>query len=98
MEAQKILEAAKFYIKHLNSLYEPERADDKILTNNPQVWLRHATWLANQIPELVGANKINKAQRWLACVQGILLATGQTTIEQAKLINMPKGVNYNRDI
>ena len=49
--------------------------------------LQHCRWMLGQIPDIVASNKIEKANRWLGFVQGILWAHGYCTITEMKSHN-----------
>jgi hypothetical protein len=52
--------------------------------------LNHARWMLNQIPNMLGDfYKIEKANRWLGFVQGVLWANGYCDIKSMKEHNKP---------
>lgn len=50
--------------------------------------LRHASWMVSEAIKFTREGKLEKANRWLGFVQGVLWSTGQQTIEDMRQMNM----------
>lgn len=80
--AEQLLLVVKRYEAELEM---PARRQDPRLKQPTTVdVLGHARWMCSQIPGLVAEGRIEKAQRWLGFVQGVLWASGRKTIESLK--------------
>lgn len=97
MKPSKILQAAEKYQTLLEQEFVAEQVSDEYKGDDKIVWLKHATWMSHQIPEFIQQKRVDKAMRWLCCIQGIVLTTGHVSVKEAKMDNMPDdGRTYNR--
>ncbi len=92
MDRAKILKIAGIYAKHFNELGVVEQVqipedeqEGKVFTYTDQH--SHAYWMLTKIDEFVNADKLEKAQRWLGFIQGILFSTGQFSIAEMRSHN-----------
>lgn len=81
---------ASIFQEHIDLLkVEAERLPDVAFDTNAgylhhKAKLRHAAWMCQQGIEFVRAGKVEKAQRWLGFVQGVLWMANQRTINQMR--------------
>jgi len=76
----------------------PEGYSDCTLHTIPTLArFKHLLFMAQEIPKLMDAGRVEKAMRWLGWLQGALWAAGMETLEEAKLRNAPEGATYSRD-
>jgi hypothetical protein len=57
----------------------------------------HLSWMLAECLGFHGAGKVEKANRWLGYVQGVLACSGTATLEQLKRANMPEGAVYDAE-
>ena len=55
----------------------------------------HLAFMCGEIVRLAYQNRFEKASRWLGFVQGVLVAQGRLSLEQAKRANMPAGAEFD---
>lgn len=55
----------------------------------------HLSWMLAQCLGFYTAGKVDKANRWLGYVQGVLCCSGTATLEELKLANMPEGETFD---
>jgi hypothetical protein len=90
MQRRKILAAAEHYIIFLTKKnYVPQRAPRNYQGTDPKIWGDHALRMAHRIKLYIYTGHRDKAMRWLSNLQGILLAIGEISINQAKEQFMP---------
>lgn len=77
MTNEQIIEVCDKYCSLLHDVY-PYRENDK--PNS----LRHIKWMCIEIPNLIKLEKIEKANRWLGFVQGVLWSNKIYDIHQLK--------------
>lgn len=88
MTAAHILEVLKIYEEGLGSI-APIRAEYTVRFPTQKVALHHARFMCGEIKRLVvEEQKLDKAQRWLGFLQGILWTHGIYSIEDMR--------NHNR--
>jgi len=84
-----------FYFNHLEQRgYQPERKPDDYrfpTSVADPVPLRHAAWMCVQALGMVHAGDIEKADRWLGHIQGLLWFGQQFTIEEERGHSRPPG-------
>ena len=80
MTNEQIIEVCDKYCSLLHDI-EPVRENDK--PNS----MRHIKWMCIEIPNMIGLNKIEKANRWLGFVQGVLWSNEIYDIHQLKSDN-----------
>lgn len=51
----------------------------------------HLLWMLLEAQGFCAAAKVEKANRWLGFVQGVMAADGYATVEELKRANMPEG-------
>lgn len=78
MTKEQILQVVDDY----NSLLHPMAAP--IDEQNGGTQLQHARWMCQQIPTFLKENKMEKVNRWLGFVQGILWTNGLFSITQMR--------------
>lgn len=91
MTGEKIKEVTAIYRERLTAAgYAPERfrADDTPACGQS---LRHLLFMLDEIDDFVTAERMDKANRWLGFVQGVLWRNGLYTLEDLKSHNMPPG-------
>lgn len=68
--------------------WRPER-----YTEDPTAW-RHLSWMLTQAALFHAQSKIEKANRWLGFVQGVLAGCG-VQLDELKQANMPEGETFD---
>ena len=84
---KQLMNAAATYDGAIASLVGCDRVvvlkhDDGGKTEHEQ--LEHIRWMCHQIHEFVPAGKIDKANRWIGFIQGVLFKMGRFTLEELK--------------
>ncbi|QQS23049.1 hypothetical protein IPM19_00560 [bacterium] len=101
MKKEKVIAISVEYAEMLKSRYPPARMPDEGLGEyqeaNKAAWLSHASYMAQEIPNFIEADRYGKAMRWLGYLQAILTMAGIVTLKQLKTMNMPEGATYDRD-
>jgi hypothetical protein len=69
----------------------------RIIVARESAVLRHCRYLLESTSGLIEDRHLEKAQRWLACSQGILLLFLGLTIRDLKTANKPEGDPYDKD-
>ena len=59
---------------------------DTIMPSNV-VALGHVLWMCNEIDSFIRNNHIEKANRWIGFIQGVLWLTGVASIDESREIN-----------
>lgn len=106
MTAAKIKEALAFYRECCNEGLErvggtePQRADPEQLATALTVEQRraHLAWMCEHAASLVDQGRLEKAQRHLAFVQGVLWRNGRFTALELGTHVMPDGTAPDRDM
>lgn len=70
--------------------WRPERYE-----RDPTAW-RHLTWMLNSSTYFHQEGKVQKANRWLGFVQGVLAMCG-VSLEELKRANMPEGEQFDAE-
>ncbi len=55
----------------------------------------HLAWMLNQCVGFHREGKLEKANRWLGFVQGVMYERGLATLEELKQANMPEGETFD---
>ena len=72
---------------------DPERQCTNFVMYNRTNQLEHCGWMLQEIGKMLAQNKIEKCNRWLGFVQGVLWSQGLLTIDQMKEQNRDKSVS-----
>jgi len=80
MEIEQILSVAKKYDNALLNM----GVSEIIRENENTESLSHIRWMLNEIPNQLKENKIEKANRWLGFIQGVLWVRKISTIHELK--------------
>lgn len=62
--------------------------DEALCADHPSERLEHLLYMTMKITDWVRQGRLDKAQRWLGFVQGVLWAEGLASIDQCKRMNM----------
>jgi hypothetical protein len=88
MTKDKLIELLRFYQTKLKEeAYEPSEYDSytkKASSFHSFQHLDHALWMCEEATGLVSEGKIDKANRWLGFVQGVLFLTGKFTLKELR--------------
>jgi len=57
----------------------------------------HLNWMLWQARDFHDVSKVEKANRWLGYVQGVMAARNFATLEQLKRANMPTGETFSAE-
>lgn len=93
MTGEKVKEVCRLYVQRLSAGgLQPERND------RPDVLSRakHVLWMALETRDLVDADRMEKAFRWLGFIQGWLWTVGIYTVDELKSHNMPTSEEFKR--
>jgi hypothetical protein len=83
MTREKILSVVAACRRRIGSV-ESVRQPANGMIPTYDVCFRHATWMCDQIEIFVSENRLDKANRWIGFIQGILWVTGRATIDQMR--------------
>lgn len=92
MSPEQMIDAARKYDAQLaGEGVEFDRFPDyAVMTNPSSPWpnddasLRHVRWMCQQVPEFVTEGKLEKANRWIGFIQGVLWTRTTGTIASFK--------------
>lgn len=70
---------------------EPKRRPDD------PVQPEHCLWMLDEANQFYIAGKIEKANRWLGYVQGVVAARGWATLDELKRANMPDDADFDAE-
>ncbi len=88
MDAEHILLVVEVYEKQFNDLaLKPIQQGDDHFPSCQNRELQHAHWMLLGIRNCIGKGELEKAQRWLGFVQGILWTSKMYTIAQLRKHN-----------
>jgi len=109
MDAEKVRQICEGYEKLVRArAYErygktvPTRLSEGFSTNFAMdipllARCEHLLFMAQEIPKLMDAGRVEKAMRWLGWLQGACWAAGLESLHDAKMRNAPEGAEYSRD-
>ncbi|MDO8669308.1 MAG: hypothetical protein Q7K65_03370 [Candidatus Buchananbacteria bacterium] len=91
MTADKIREVASKYKETLTNLNIPvnKLSDYTAYTHNRVAILSHVHWMLYEVDKLVNKGKLEKAFRWLGCIQGCFFSLGMLSLEDLKNDSRP---------
>ena len=96
MDGNKILQAAAFHSSFLmHTGIVPCRADEDLLGPTAQQAFAHTLFMTGEIPLYVESDHLNKAERWVSFVQGVLWDRGLIKTRILKNIMRPDGSTYS---
>lgn len=81
MVADKILAAVRKYDERLKH-YEAERLPSAVYQPTRKAALGHARWMCQEVQTFVANGLLEKAERWIGFIQGVLWAAGEGTIDE----------------
>lgn len=55
----------------------------------------HLSWMLATSISFIREGKVEKANRWLGYVQGVIAAKGYATLDELKRANMPEGAEFD---
>lgn len=99
MHGTTILQAAlthRSFLSHTG--VTPIRIDQDLLGPTHKETFAHGLWLVEQVPAFVASERLEKAQRWLCFVQGMLWAEGLVTTRALKEVMRPPGSVYDAQV
>jgi hypothetical protein len=64
--------------------HKAEKTETGAAFDNPTTKLNHTLWMCQQIRAFVTEGELEKANRWLGFVQGVLWAYGIYTVDQMR--------------
>lgn len=87
MSPEKIKELMHFYTRTIGA--DPRREMTGSKGTDRQAALHHTVWMCGQVIEFAKAQRMDKANRWIGFIQGVLWSHGVMTIDQMRRHNMP---------
>lgn len=81
---QMVAAVQKYDVQLAGGGFEPVRCDDTAEGLSVHARLEHTRWMCQQVPELVAEGRLEKANRWIGFIQGVLWAYEAGTIASFK--------------
>lgn len=73
-----------FYLNEWQETYTPTRMDTSEFGVTPEASLSHAMWMCQTALSFIKEDEVDKAHRWLGCVQGMLYMSGTYTFDEMR--------------
>ena len=81
MKALQIVETVQKYATSLAPRFEVRRHPTNAVAPSTQDAMEHVLWMCVQVQEFVAQGKLEKANRWLGFIQGILWLSGRGSVD-----------------